>query len=227
MQTICKGLGALGISCTVQQPPVEIVRENFTKHLAEYGFSYGTKEEFEFRFAIYHENDKIINELNAEPSSFVVGHNRFSTLTKEEYNKFKGKKPSLNGTEKVVELDTSVLATEVDWRTKGVVNKVQDQGQCGSCWAFSSTAAIESSHAIQKGELLKLSEQQFVDCSKGGNEGCNGGLEIWAFQYAEKSKLELESDYGYTARDGKCKYDAAKSKVGVTTYAAVPPKSVA
>lgn len=130
----------------------------------DWGLSYGTQEEYDFRFQIYLENDKIINEINAEQNSFEVEHNMFSTLTKAEYQKYKGRMPSLyNDTEEEV-LDTSVLAGQVDWRSKGVVNKVQDQGNCGSCWAFSSIAAIESSHAINTGNLLKLSEQHFVDC---------------------------------------------------------------
>lgn len=130
----------------------------------DWGLSYGTQEEYDFRFQIYLENDKIINEINAEQNSFEVEHNMFSTLTKAEYQKHKGRMPTLyNDTEEEV-LDTSVLAGQVDWRSKGVVNKVQDQGNCGSCWAFSSIAAIESSHAINTGNLLKLSEQHFVDC---------------------------------------------------------------
>jgi len=130
----------------------------------DWGLSYGTQEEYDFRFQIYLENDKIISEINAEQNSFEVEHNMFSTLTKAEYQKHKGRMPSLyNDTEEEV-LDTSVLAGQVDWRSKGVVNKVQDQGNCGSCWAFSSIAAIESSHAINTGNLLKLSEQHFVDC---------------------------------------------------------------
>jgi len=86
------------------------VRENFMQHISEYGISYGTKEELEFRFEIYHQNDKIINELNAEPNSFVVGHNLFSTMTKVEYNKFKGKRPVLGDDAEVEELDTTVMA---------------------------------------------------------------------------------------------------------------------
>jgi cathepsin F len=90
------------------------------------------------------------------------------------------------------------LADSVDWRTKGAVNPVQNQGMCGSCWAFSSTAAIEGAHFLKTGQLLKLSEQQFVDCDK-QSSGCNGGLEIWAFQYAKSNPLELETDYPYKA----------------------------
>lgn len=207
MYTICKGLGALGIECSVQQPPVDLVRTNFINHVNEYGLSYGTQEEFEFRFQVYLQNDIEINELNAEPNSFLVAHNKFSTLTKEEMRKYKGRMPSINDDAKEVTLDTSVMQSEVDWRSKGAVNPVQDQGNCGSCWAFSSIAAMEGSHFIEKGKLLKLSEQQLVDCSKKeGNEGCNGGLEVWAFKYAETTAIELEKDYAYRGKTGRtCK----------------------
>ena len=125
MQTICKGLGALGIVCTVEQPSIEVVRDNFMKHISEWGHSYGTQEEFEFRFQIYHENDKIINEINGDPeNTFLVGHNMFSTMTKDEFKRWKGKKPKLDDAGEPEILDTSVMAGSVDWRTKGAVNKV-------------------------------------------------------------------------------------------------------
>ena len=73
-----------------------------------------------------------------------------------------------------VELDVSALPASVDWRTKGAVNAVKDQGQCGSCWAFSATAAVEGANAIKTGKLLDLSEQQLVDCDT-QSQGCNGG----------------------------------------------------
>jgi len=98
------------------------------------------------------------------------------------------------------------LAAGIDWVSRGKVNPIQDQGACGSCWAFSSIAAMESSHAILTNKLLKLSEQQLVDCSgKYGNEGCNGGMEIDAFRYAKSNPIQLESSYPYTGRDGRCK----------------------
>ena len=71
-------------------------------------------------------------------------------------------------------LDDSNLTASVDWRTKGAVNPVKNQGQCGSCWAFSATAAIEGEHFIKTGTLLSLAEQQFVDCVRTCS-GCNGG----------------------------------------------------
>jgi len=87
---------------------------------------------------------------------------------------------------------------------------------------------MEGSHFIEKGELVKLSEQQLVDCSKKeGNEGCNGGLEVWAFKYAEKTAVELEKDYEYTGKTGrKCKAQKAKEIVKVEDYVKVPKKSV-
>jgi cathepsin F len=84
-------------------------------------------------------------------------------MTEFEYKRMLGKASSQNESN-VVELDTEATPSTVDWRDKGAVNPVQDQGQCGSCWAFSSTAAMEGAHFLKTGNLLKLSEQQFVDC---------------------------------------------------------------
>jgi len=126
-------------------------------------------------------------------------------MTEEEKQKWFGRIPtqhSSNGTTPTV-LPINDLPASIDWREKGAVNPVQNQGQCGSCWAFSSTAAIEGAHQIKTGNLLKLSEQQFVDCDT-KSSGCNGGLEVWAFAYAENNAIELETEYPYKGRDGSC-----------------------
>jgi len=114
---------------------------------------------------------------------------------------------------------------DVDWRLRGAVNPIQDQGLCGSCWAFSSVAAMEGAHAIKTGTLLKLSEQQFNDCDT-RSHGCKGGLETWAFDYAENHAIELESDYPYTAKDGACEAVESKGLVKAVSYERVEPSNV-
>jgi C1A family cysteine protease len=104
-----------------------------------------------------------------------------------------------------------------DWVTDGCVNVIQNQGSCGSCWAFSTAVSLESSFCIASAtkQLYKLSEQQLVDCSRPyGNNGCGGGWYYYAYDYAMTNGVEISTDYPYTAVDGECAYDAAKGVVG-------------
>jgi len=113
--------------------------------------------------------------------------------------------------------DGGVLANSVDWRNKsGVLAEVQNQKQCGSCWAFSATSAVESGLAIHLNKpVVKLAEQELVDCEK-TDDGCEGGLMDHAFAWLEKHNLVTEGKYPYTAKDGKCKLDVdTKEKVVV------------
>lgn len=127
---------------------------------------------------------------------------------------------------KTEKLPRTDLPTSVDWRTKGAVNPVKDQGHCGSCWSFAATAAIESEHFLTSGELLSLSEQQLVDCDP-KSDGCDGGFAAWAFEYVATASQELETEYPYTATTGAtCNYEPSKGKVNVTTHYLVEPKSI-
>jgi cathepsin L len=99
-------------------------------------------------------------------------------------------------------INKGVKAATIDWRTKGAVNPIKDQGQCGSCWAFSATGALEAVDFIFDGQLGDFSEQQLVDCSNAyGNMGCNGGLMDYAFQYVIDSGITTEDAYPYVAYD--------------------------
>jgi cathepsin L len=121
------------------------------------------------------------------------------------------------------------LAQDVDWRDKGIVTPIKNQGHCGSCWSFSTTGSVEGQYALKYGTLKSFSEQQLVDCSKTfGNHGCKGGLMDNAFRYLRVYKDELESSYPYTAEDGLfCKYQASLGVVGLTGYTDIPRGSEA
>ena len=163
--------------------------------------------------------DVEIKKSNSNPANtFLLGHNFMSTWTHDEYKKLLGKKgkPVSSPAPEQPEEITGPLVAEVDWRTKGVINKVKNQGQCGSCWAFAATCTIEAAHAISSGTLLSLSEQQVVDCDK-TSDGCDGGLAQRAFKFLESTAQDLESEYRYHAKDGTC--DRSKTgHVKVKTY---------
>jgi len=123
------------------------------------------------------------------------------------------------------EFDVGALPASVDWRNKGAVTPVKDQGQCGSCWSFSTTGVLEGNYFLKQGTLLSFSEQQIVDCDTDQNQGCDGGWPYLAVQYAAAKGLELESDYPYKAVDGTCKYDASKVHQINKAYAFVTANS--
>jgi C1A family cysteine protease len=163
----------------------------FMAYVSEYGKSYGTVAEFMFRKEQFVARHNEIEAFNADANNtHTVGHNLFSDATYAEMKKLNGYK-AVAKESNVVMLDESVTAAEVDWRNKNAVTAVKNQAQCGSCWAFSTTGAVEGADAIKTGTLKSFSEQQLVSCSK-QNNGCNGGLMDYAFQYIKTAPLELE-----------------------------------
>jgi cathepsin L len=165
-----------------------------------------------------------VNQHNLETSlglhSFTLAQNEYSDMSSSEVqrvmNGYKGKTPRNNtGTFKL--LTNPQLPEEVDWRKEpGYVSPVKNQGQCGSCWSFSTTGALEGQHFKKTGEQVDLSEQQLVDCSRSyGNNGCEGGLMDYAFQYIKDNQgLDTEQGYPYEGEDDQCRFK--KSDVGAT-----------
>jgi C1A family cysteine protease len=163
-------------------------------------------------------NNKYIEEMNGKNLSYTLGHNTFSGMDSEEFGQYmgfiqnkdifsKGLRGSINIPliEQVEELGD--LPTSVDWRTKGVVSPIRNQAQCGSCWAFSTVATLESLVAIHSGNLYDLSEQELVSCANFKNGytslGCNGGTYENAFTFVKnEAGLSSESCYPYTSGNG-------------------------
>uniref|UniRef100_A0A914H024 Cathepsin L-like n=2 Tax=Globodera rostochiensis TaxID=31243 RepID=A0A914H024_GLORO len=143
--------------------------------------------------------------------TFRVGENHIADLPFSEYKKLNGYRRLLgdnlrrNASTFLAPMNIGDLPESVDWRDKGWVTEVKNQGMCGSCWAFSSTGALEAQHARQTGQLISLSEQNLIDCSKKyGNMGCNGGIMDNAFQYIKDNNgVDKELDYPYKAKTGK------------------------
>jgi len=207
-----------------------------------YGKTYESPIEEMHRFRIFRYNMARYERMNKHYPTAHYGMNKFADLTKEEFSRARlsSKKISaeplarscLSKGVTVVHMDTSDIPTSYDWRTSGVVSGVKDQGQCGSCWAFSTIGNIESQYAIKNKNvqpIMTFSEQLLVDCSQGCsneppygnvcNQGCDGG---WQWNAMEDvmfwGGVETEADYPYTAQDGTCQLNKNKLHAAVKNY---------
>jgi cathepsin L len=199
-----------------------------------YEKGYASYEEEINRRSIWEANIEIIRKHNLEADlglhTYTLGMNKYGDMTIKEFVK------QMNGLD--LSLNLSFVGTcdqyrapanfklpdSVDWRTQGYVTPIKDQGQCGSCWAFSTTGSLEGQHFAKTKSLVSISEQNLVDCStKYGNFGCRGGLMDNAFKYIKENMgIDTEMSYPYTAMDGTCKFDA--KNVGATDTGCVDIK---
>lgn len=200
--------------------------------LVKHGKQYNALGEKDKRFEIFKDNLKFIDEHNADKEqSFKSGLNKFADLTNEEYrNIYLGTRTDAKRrfskvkSNRYAVRDSDELPESVDWREKGAVAAVKDQGSCGSCWAFSTIASVEGVNKIVTGDLISLSEQELVDCDKSYNEGCNGGLMDYAFEFIiNNGGIDSEDDYPYQERDGRCdQYRKNAKVVTIDGYEDVP-----
>jgi len=205
------------------------VRERDTPYL--------TEQEHDERFEIFKDNLETIKAHNNLNHTWTMGVTQFADMTAAEFRTYSS---CVAGSEGGKEDDASMLTswnrtslTSVDWVKQGAVTSVKNQGSCGSCWAFSTTGAIESRYKIATGNLVSLSEQELVSCSK-QTSGCNGGWPANAMNFAiKKHGLCKESSFRYKGKSTICwdllcrKYDRIRSYAYVAQSTAAMETAVA
>jgi C1A family cysteine protease len=195
----------------------------FEQWTVEHKKVYETKEEYEVRKQIFHINEIKINKLNqvskGEP---VFGHNRFSDMSSDEWHNTYLRSIDRSAFESLPKYQMKNPVKDIpdtwDWRDHAAVTPVKDQGQCGSCWAFSAVACMEGQHALATGELVSLSEQNVIDCYK-NDSGCDGGIMYQAMDYVIKNGgIDTEASYPYEAEVGSCRYNPSNSAANFSSY---------
>jgi cathepsin L len=181
--------------------------------------------DFQYRFKVFRTNMDFIEKHNSEGHSFTVGVNEYADLTLHEFvQTMNGVVVSHEAQGELHVPDVNADPDTVDWRTQGYVTPIKNQGQCGSCWSFSATGSTEGAHFKATNQLVSLSEQNLVDCSKSyGNNGCNGGLMDDAFKYIIANKgIDTEASYPYTAKDGVCHFTASDVGATISSFKDIP-----
>ncbi|XP_019193301.1 PREDICTED: senescence-specific cysteine protease SAG12-like [Ipomoea nil] len=209
--------------------------------MAYHGKVYVDTYEADMRFNIFRNNVERIETFNAGPNKgYKLGVNKFADLTNDEFRRlhlvggYVGRQNqkvegfmSASKSKHFRYANATNLPSTVDWRNKGAVTPIKDQGNCGSCWAFAVVAAVEGIHKLKTGNLVSLSEQELVDCDR-KSYGCDGGFPISAFQFiVNNNGLTTEENYPYKGKQHRvCNFMKTASKaVRISGYERVPAKN--
>jgi len=201
-------------------------RSAFTSWMQDMDRAYSS-EDFQLRYDIFKSNMDYVEAWNANNGPTVLGMTSLADLTNEEYQRiYLGTHFQVSEREvRIVlpEFQVHAANDSLDWRKSGAVTPIKNQGQCGSCWAFSTTGSVEGVHQLTTAKLVSLSEQNLMDCSTSyGNEGCNGGLMNNAFQYIIANKgIDTEDTYPYLTSQSSCKFNIANVGATITGYKTV------
>jgi len=199
---------------------------------AQHNKVYATPQEEAFRYGVFVNNMKIVDELNAKEPNAIYAATKFSDLTTDEFAQtYLNYRPADLAAERqsmpVVRSSQIRAPASFDWATKGAVTPVKNQGSCGSCWAFSAVETLESAYFLAGKGLHELSTQQVVSCDK-IDGGCNGGDTVQAYKYMLKNALQTEESYPYTSgrtgSTGSCQANPSEGLALMTnwTYATAP-----
>lgn len=224
-------VAALLMAATASASPA--TEAMFRDFKATHGKAYASADEERARYEIFAANMKKAAQLNRENPQATFGPNAFADMSQEEFKTYHNaarhyatKKP--NTGKPITFSATEVKAAagqKIDWVKKGAVTHVKNQGQCGSCWSFSTTGNIEGQHFLATGNLVSVSEQELVSCDTTDN-GCNGGLMDNAFTWLinnRQGQIVTEASYPYVSGTGyvpPCAANLASKPVGavLTSY---------
>jgi len=201
--------------------PQELHETEFRLFMQKYQKVY-SPQDYQRKLHIFSQNMESINQHNRDPTkTYTLKMNQFGDLTKEEFSvAYLGFVPTKAPNRVKSQTPDLQLPVSWDWSTKGAVTPAKLQGECGSCYAFSSVGAVESCHFIDTGVLVGLSEQNIADCSsQQGNDGCSGGLNDYAFEYIIANHgIDSESCYPYIAQDNNCVYKQSCCASTITNF---------